>query len=115
MGLSGSLIPSLAKESKKAIDYWREYRGQTVRVEYTELEYPEGDPQNGLKTTHGVIGEVSKVMALPPGFLLEDAEYFVNPERQNIESVPEGGSYRDEKGELFVSFDSIERMSFEDE
>jgi len=61
-----------------------------------------------------VVGTVAKVMTLPPGFLLEDAEYFVNTEEQGVEPVPRGGSYSEEKGEIFIAFDSIENMVFVD-
>jgi len=112
MDFPGSALPGLAKESKKAIEYWRKYKGRTVRIEETELEVSEAAPQDSPRTVHGVEGTVSEVMALPPGFLLEDAEYFFNPERLSPERVPEGGLYTYEKGEMFVSFDSIERMVF---
>lgn len=115
VNLGGASPLNLAQESKKAIDYWRRYKDEQIRIEYTQLQVPEASPQDIIKTTHGITGVVSKVMALPPGFLLQDAEYFVNPENQSIEPVPQGGAYTEHKGEMFVSFDSIENIVFEDD
>ena len=110
--ISGELAKGLTEEVKEAIDYWSEYRGELVRIEHTQLEVDEKNPHGAMKTTYGVEGTVKKVMTLPPGFLLEDAMYFVNPESLSLEQVPKGGSYSEEKGEMFVSFDSIEKMVF---
>ncbi|WP_148414169.1 hypothetical protein [Haloferax sp. KTX1] len=112
MTFPSGLAPELTDGVMKSIDYWKEYRGQVVRIEQTEFEVRDGDPQKTTRITHGVEGTVAKVMTLPPGFLLEDAVYFSNPEKQSLENVPTGASYRDDAGEMFVSFDSIERMVF---
>lgn len=43
-----------------------------------------------------------------------DAKEFAHPKTLDAEPLPEGGAYCREKGEMFVAFDSIERMIFDD-
>jgi hypothetical protein len=59
----------LTEELKEAIDYWKEYKGETVRIEKTRVKLHNRGPQETIKITHWVEGTVSKVMTLPPGFL----------------------------------------------
>jgi hypothetical protein len=108
------LAQGLTEEVKEAIDYWKEYKGELVRIEHTQIEVRDVSPPKTVKTTYGVEGTIIKVMTLPAGFLLEDARYFVNPEMQSLDLVPEGGSYSEKKGEMFIAFDSIDEMVFVD-
>ncbi|WP_152420908.1 hypothetical protein [Halorubrum coriense] len=113
-GLPSGVAKGLTEGVKKAIDYWKEYRGESVRIEYTQIEVSSEDPTEATKVTYGIEGDIKKVMTLPPGFLLDEAVHFVNPESLSLEQVPKGGTYSDQRGEMFVSFDSIETMSFPD-
>jgi len=105
----------LTDEIKEAFDYWTEYRGEEIRIEYTQLEADADNPKTPVKITHGVEGTVSNVMSLPPGFVLTDAVEFVNTEQQTLDDVPPGSAHTEDKGEIFIAFDAIDTIVFDNE
>lgn len=117
MGINFSL-GGFTEEVKKAIDYWKSYKGQTIRIERVQIDAMETPEKPDKKTKYGVEGTVSEVMALPPGFVLTDAAEFTNPENLNIQPnmrPAKGGSYTEDHTKIFISFESIERIIFVDE
>lgn len=111
-------VGDFKKEVKKAIDYWKSYKGNTIRIEWIQIDAMEASEKPDKKTKYGVEGIVDDVMTLPPGFVLTDATEFTNPENLEIPQngrVPEGGSYTEDHDKIFISFDSIERIIFVDE
>lgn len=106
-------LQGLAGQISEKIEYWREYEGRTVTIEYVEY-FGDEHMIHPTKLTYGVEGTISDVRSLPPGFMLTDAVEFTHSESLDAQPLPEGGAYSQEKGEMFVSFENIERMVFDD-
>ena len=111
-----NLSQGLTDEIKDAIDYWREYKGQEIRVERVSYNKKIDSNQVGEKEVFGVQGTVEKVMSLPPGFVLKDATefnsvHFVEYQVQNRDELPDSEKH----DRIFISFDTVERITFVDD
>lgn len=100
-------IGDLTDELKNAIDYWRRYSGERIRIERTTIL--NDGYQREIKI--GVEGEVTDVIDLPPGFLLTDAVEFQERRTLTSDSVSRDETPQDQ---IFVSFDEAERIVFLD-
>ncbi|WP_156105600.1 hypothetical protein [Halobellus rufus] len=106
-------LTSLAKDVRKSYNYWKNYRGEEIVIQSVEFSEMEG------RVKYGITGTVDEVQSLPPGFILREAEEFYNTEtfETNQYGTPvEGRSLSGEyHNKIFVSFDSIDRISFTEE
>ncbi|WP_435074942.1 hypothetical protein [Halorubrum sp. HHNYT27] len=105
-----SSLLSLAKDVKKSYDYWKNYSGEEIIIQSVEFFEMEG------RIKHGITGTVDEVQSVPPGFILKDADEFYNTEtfETGQYGIPiDGRSLTGEHHErIFISFDSIDRISF---
>ncbi|WP_436931504.1 hypothetical protein [Halosimplex halobium] len=107
-------VTELAQETKKAIEYWKDYKNQEIRIEQVSATVSGSDEK---RLRYGLQGTVVDVLSMPPGFVLEDAIEYYNPETLETgeHGIPEGGAYQpDTHDEIFIAFDSVERIVFVD-
>lgn len=108
---------ALADEAKDAIDYWKEYREERIRVERVAVASEVGSVQSPDKDIYGIQGTVEKVMSLPPGFVLKDAVEFDSVHLVKYNTHEE---YKNQCGDhkhhdrIFIAFSTVERISFVD-
>jgi len=111
-----SVVPGgkLAQESKEAIDYWKEYKDERIRIERVSFSPQYATTSEAKRVRHGVEGTVEKVMTLPPGFVLKDTKEVRDAEIEDM-GEPTPTLPQDEHDRLFVAFQSVERIVFVDE
>lgn len=109
--LSGlSSLFSLAKDVKRSYDYWNNYKNENIVIQSVEFSEMDG------RIKYGITGTVEQVQSVPPGFILRDADEFYNTETFEtgqygtpVEGRSLTGEHHDK---IFISFDSIDRISF---
>lgn len=106
-------VDSLTHEIKEGIDYWKDYKGETIRIEDVNVTLGDGTASSAVHTTNAIRGEVEKVMTLPPGFVLRDVTVYTNSTEISGDGVPDQAVMDDEHERMFVSFDIMNRVVFD--
>jgi hypothetical protein len=123
--VEGAALGALADLVDKAsdyIEYWREHKGEEVVIREHSIR-PGLEKRGKIQQTSYITkGTVSKVLSLPPGFVLEDVEEVVavsdfsmmfgagSTKPQAISPTTEGEQVVREVDEKFVAFSAIEEL-----
>jgi len=104
------------------IEYWREHKGEEVVIRKHQIN-SEAQGRHGISQTSYITrGTISRVLSLPPGFVLEDVkevivlsdlEMLFGPDATEVEKVKptsEGEQIVRTVDEKFVAFSAIEEL-----
>jgi len=121
-GAALGALTDLVENASDYIEYWREHKGEEVVIREHRINAGERGRGEIKQTSYVTRGTVSRVLSLPPGFVLEDVEEVVvvsdfsmlfgagSTEIQDISPSAEGEQVVREVDEKFVAFSAIEEL-----
>lgn len=100
-------------EISDSLEFMREYQGNRIQLRESDLSKTEMTSSGVRRVDIVIEGEVEKVIATPPGFVLTDVTKYVDRSPKMKDEnwrVPDGSKESIER--KFVSFNSIQEIDF---